>query len=95
MNIIFIGKRGRQTRTMKLASPSGLFTVFIALTILPAVLFYGGYIVAQKVSPGQDKALITAWQGEMDVQRSEIASTRRKVDEDMDALTPFLIPAVN
>ena len=86
MNIIFIGKRGRQTRTMKLASPSGLLTVFLALTILPAIMFFGGYFVAQEVAPGQDKALLTAWQDEMDVQREEIATARRKVNEDVDAL---------
>jgi murein DD-endopeptidase MepM/ murein hydrolase activator NlpD len=86
MNIIFIGKRGRQTTTMKLASPSGIFTVFLAVAILPAILFYGGYFVAQKVSPGQDKALLNAWQDEMDGQRDEIATARRKVNEDVDAL---------
>jgi murein DD-endopeptidase MepM/ murein hydrolase activator NlpD len=86
MNIIFIGKRGRQTKTMKLASPSGLLTVFCALAILPAIIFYGGYFVAQKIAPGQDKALLNAWQDEMDVQRDEIATARRKVNEDVDAL---------
>ena len=86
MNIIFIGKRGRQTKTMKLASPSGVFTVFLALAILPGIMFFGGYFVAQEVAPGQDKALLSAWQDEMDVQRDEIATARRKVNEDVDAL---------
>ncbi len=86
MNIIFIGKRGRQTRTMKLASPNGVLTVFLALAILPAIMFFGGYFVAQEVAPGQDKALLNAWQVEMDVQRDEIAVARRKVNEDVDAL---------
>ena len=86
MNIIFIGKRGRQTKTMKLGSPSGLLTVFLALAILPAIMFFGGYFVAQEVAPGQDKALLNAWQEEMDEQRDEIATARRKVNEDVDAL---------
>ena len=86
MNIIFIGKRGRQTKTMKLASPSGVLTVFLALAILPGIMFFGGYFVAQEVAPGQDKALLSAWQDEMDVQRDEIATARRKVNEDVDAL---------
>ena len=86
MNIIFIGKRGRQTKTMKLASPSGVLTVFLALAILPGIMFFGGYFVAQEVAPGQDKALLSAWQVEMDVQRDEIAIARRKVNEDVDAL---------
>ncbi len=86
MNVIFIGKRGRQTRTMKLASPSGVLTIFLALAILPSIIFFGGYFVAQEVAPGHDKALLSAWQDEMDVQRDEIATARRKVDEDMDAL---------
>jgi len=86
MNIIFIGKRGRQTKTMKLASPSGVLAVFLALAILPGIMFFGGYFVAQEVAPGQDKALLNAWQDEMDVQRDEIATARRKVNEDVDAL---------
>lgn len=86
MNIIFIGKRGRQTKTMKLASPSGLLTVFLALAILPAFMFFGGYFVAQEVAPGQDMALLNTWQEEMDAQRDEIATARRKVNEDVDAL---------
>ena len=71
---------------MKLASPGGLLTAFLALAILPAAMFFGGYFVAQEVSPSQDKALLNAWQDEMDVQRDEIATARRKVNEDVDAL---------
>lgn len=86
MNIIFIGKRGRQTKTLKLGSPSIIFGAVLALTIIPSLMFYGGYFTATQAAPGQDKALLTAWQGEMDVQREEIASARQKVNEDMDAL---------
>lgn len=86
MNIIFIGKQGRKTKTVKLASPGVLFSVFLALTVIPALMFYGGFFVAQEIVPGQEKTLLTAWQDEMDVQRGEIADTRRKLDEDMDAL---------
>jgi murein DD-endopeptidase MepM/ murein hydrolase activator NlpD len=53
---------------------------------LPAIMFFGGYFVAQEVAPGQDKALLNAWQDEMDVQRDEIATARLKVNEDVDAL---------
>ena len=86
MNIIFIGKRGRQTKTMKLASPSGLMVAILALAIIPSIMFFGGYFVAQEVAPGQDIALLNAWQEEMDAQRNEIATARRKVNEDVDAL---------
>jgi murein DD-endopeptidase MepM/ murein hydrolase activator NlpD len=71
---------------MKLMSPSGLLSVFLALAILPAIMFFGGYFVAQEVAPSQDKALLNAWQDEMDVQRDEISTARRKVNEDVDAL---------
>jgi len=86
MNIIFIGKQGRKTKTVRLASPSVLFSVILALTIIPALMFYGGFFVAQEMAPGKDKALLSAWQDEMDVQRGEIANARRKVNDDMDAL---------
>ncbi len=86
MNIIFIGKRGRQTKTIKLVSPSIILGATLALAIIPSLMFYGGYFTATQAAPGQDKALLTAWQGEMDIQRDEIASARQKVDEDMDAL---------
>ena len=86
MNIIFIGKRGRQTRSFKLGTPGVAVAAVLALTIIPSMMFYGGYFAATQAGPGQDKVLISAWQGEMDTQRDEIANARRKVDEDMDAL---------
>jgi murein DD-endopeptidase MepM/ murein hydrolase activator NlpD len=86
MNIIFIGKRGRETRTIKLTSPAIIASAVLALAIIPSLMFYGGYFTATQAAPGQEKELLAAWQGEMDQQRNEIASARRKVDEDMDAL---------
>ncbi|MBL1278054.1 MAG: M23 family metallopeptidase [Ectothiorhodospiraceae bacterium] len=86
MNIIFIGKRGRQTKTVKLASPGIIVGALLAVTLIPSTLFYSGYFTAQNAAPKQDQALISSWQGEMKVQREEIATARRKVDEDMDAL---------
>ncbi len=86
MNIIFIGKRGRRTRTLKLGSPRIILGATLALTIIPSLMFYGGYFTATQATPNQEKALLTAWQGEMDVQREEIATARQKVDADIDAL---------
>ena len=86
MNIIFIGKRGRQTKTIKLGSPSVIFGAVLAATLIPSTMFFGGYFTAQQAGPGQDQTLISTWQSEMNAQREEIASARRKVDEDMDAL---------
>jgi len=86
MNIIFIGKRGRQTRTLKLGSPGVVLSAALALTIIPSLTFYSGYFTATQVLPDQEKTLLSAWQGEMDVQREEIATARQKVDEDIDAL---------
>ncbi|MDT8382962.1 MAG: M23 family metallopeptidase [Gammaproteobacteria bacterium] len=86
MNIIFIGKRGRQTKTLKLGSPAVILGALLAVTLIPSTMFFGGYFTAQQAGPGQDQALISAWQGEMEAQRDEIAMARRKVDEDIDAL---------
>ena len=86
MNIIFIGKRGRQTRTFKPGSPSVILGAVLALTIIPSLTFYSGYFTATQIFPDQEKTLLSAWQGEMDVQREEIATARQKVDEDIDAL---------
>lgn len=86
MNIIFIGKRGRQTKALKLGSPGFIFGALLTATLIPSAMFFGGYFTAQQAGPGQDKALISAWQGEMEAQRGEIATARRKVNEDMDAL---------
>ncbi len=86
MNIIFIGRRGRQMRTFNLGSPGVILGVALALTVIPSLMFYGGYFTATQATPDQEKALLTAWQGEMDVQREEIAFARQKVDEDIDAL---------
>jgi len=86
MNIIFIGKRGRQTKSLKLASPGFILSAVLTATLIPSAMFFGGYFTAQQAGPGQDQALISAWQGEMETQRGEIATARRKVNEDMDAL---------
>ena len=86
MNIIFIGKRGRQTKSLKLASPGFILSAVLTATLIPSAMFFGGYFTAQQAAPGQDQALISAWQGEMETQRGEIATARRKVNEDMDAL---------
>ncbi|HEC18152.1 MAG TPA: M23 family metallopeptidase [Gammaproteobacteria bacterium] len=86
MNIIFIGKRGRQTKVLKLASPGVVLGAVLTLTIIPSLMFYGGYFTATQAAPGKEKVLLSAWQEEMDAQRREIASARQKVDEDMDAL---------
>ncbi len=86
MNIIFIGKRGSSTKSLKLGMPAVVASVVLTVTVLSTTLFSGGYFMAQQTESGPDKVLMTAWQGEMDVQREEIASARRKVDEDMDAL---------
>jgi murein DD-endopeptidase MepM/ murein hydrolase activator NlpD len=86
MNIIFIGKRGSRTKTVKLGSPGMLIAVAIALTVVPGVLFYGGYHVALWVAPSADNVLVSAWRQEMAAQREEVAQARRKVNEDMDAL---------
>jgi murein DD-endopeptidase MepM/ murein hydrolase activator NlpD len=86
MNIIFIGKKGRQTKSIKLRSPRLMFSAFLALSVIPSVLFFNGYFAAQQAGPAQDQLLISSWQNEMTAQRDEIASARRKVDEDMDAL---------
>lgn len=86
MNIIFIGKRGRQIRTVKLASRRILYSALLMLTLVPAATFYGGYFVANKEGPGHDKVLLTSWQNEMDSQRKEIAAARHKINDDMDAL---------
>jgi len=86
MNIIFIGKRGRSTRTIKLNTPALAAAVVLGVSLLSATLFSGGYFIARQTDSGPDKVLLTAWQGEMEMQRDEIAAARRKVDEDMDAL---------
>ncbi len=86
MNIIFIGRRGRQTKTLKLGSPGVILGATLALAIIPSLMFYGGYFTATQATPDQEKVLLAAWQGEMDVQREEIATARQKVDEDIDAL---------
>ncbi len=86
MNIIFIGKRGRQTRTFKLGFPGIILGSSLALAVVPALMFYGGYFTATQTTPDQEKALLSTWQSEMDAQREEIAVARQKVDEDVDAL---------
>jgi murein DD-endopeptidase MepM/ murein hydrolase activator NlpD len=86
MNIIFIGKRGRSTKMLKLGSPRTLMVAVFALALIPGVLFFGGFLLAQKVMPGREDLLVHSWQQEMATQREEIATARRKVNEDMDAL---------
>lgn len=86
MNIIFIGKRGSRTKALKLGSPGMVAALVLALTVIPGVLFFGGYQIAQWLAPGADDVLVSAWQQEMATQRTEVADARRKVNEDMDAL---------
>lgn len=86
MNIIFIGKRGSCTKTVKLGSPGSVAVLVFALTVIPAGLFSVGFFLAQNVTPGSDAVLLNAWQQEMATQRAEVSDARRKVNEDMDAL---------
>lgn len=86
MNIIFIGKAGQQTRTLKLGVCGLVLAVLIVLSPVTGVVFYAAQYLARQEAPRQVQALMAAWQGEMNVQRGEVAAARRKVDEDMDAL---------
>jgi murein DD-endopeptidase MepM/ murein hydrolase activator NlpD len=86
MNIIFIGRRGRRTQTIKLSAPKLLFGAFLACILLPASGFYGGYFVSRQAVEEQNQALISVWQAEMDAQREEIVAARHKVDDDVSAL---------
>lgn len=86
MNIIFLGKRGSSTRSLKLG-PLGMWlaSVFVLLPVTGAVFYTGHYLGVSDI-PVNDQKLITAWQGEMQVQRQEVIQAKQKVAEDMDAL---------
>lgn len=86
MNIIFVGRQGRETRTLKLSMPAMWAALALALVIVPATLFFGGFFAGQKLGPSQEEVLVGSWQQEMAVQREEIATARRQVDENMNAL---------
>lgn len=86
MNIIFIGKRGSQTKTLKLGVSGLVVGAFLVLIPISGMVFYTGQFVARQEAPQHEQALLEAWQDDMVVQREEVAQARRKVDEDMDAL---------
>ncbi len=86
MNIIFIGKRGGRTRTVTVTRAAVTFASVLAFVIVPSLLMFGGYWMAQKAAPSQDELLMSSWQQEMLVQREEIADVQRGARENMDAL---------
>jgi murein DD-endopeptidase MepM/ murein hydrolase activator NlpD len=85
MNIIFIGKRGGRTKTIKLGNRAVASLLLMVLGLVPG-LFLGGYHLMQQDEGAQAEVLVGAWQKEMETQREEVATARQKVDEDMDAL---------
>jgi murein DD-endopeptidase MepM/ murein hydrolase activator NlpD len=85
MNIIFIGKRGGHTKTIKLGNGWIAAALLLILGLMPG-LFLGAYHMLQQDPSAQADVLMGAWQKEMDTQREEVATARQKVDEDMDAL---------
>lgn len=86
MNIIFVGKRGRRSRTLDVSRPVGILVSLLAFVVVPSLLVFGGYFMAQKTAPSQDALLMSAWQQEMLSQREEVAGIQRKARENMDAL---------
>lgn len=86
MNIIFVGKHGRCSRTVKLAHPGVVMAALVVFAVVPALLLAGGYWMAQKATPSQDALLVNSWQQEMAAQREEVAGVQRKARENMDAL---------
>jgi len=86
MNIIFVGKRGDRTRTVTVTRSAVTLVSLLAFAIIPSLLMFGGYWMAQKVAPSQDELLMSSWQQEMLTQREEIAGIQRKARENMDAL---------
>jgi murein DD-endopeptidase MepM/ murein hydrolase activator NlpD len=85
MNIIFIGKRGGRTKTIKLGNGWLGAALLLVLGVVPG-LFLGAYHMLQQDTGAKTNVLMGAWQKEMETQRDEVATARQKVDEDMDAL---------
>jgi murein DD-endopeptidase MepM/ murein hydrolase activator NlpD len=85
MNIIFIGKRGGRTKTIKLGNGWLAAALLLVLGVVPG-LFLGAYHMLQQDTGAKTNVLMGAWQKEMETQRDEVATARQKVDEDMDAL---------
>lgn len=86
MNIILVGRRGERVRTVAVTRTAAALASLMAFVIVPSLLVFGGYWMAQKVVPSQDELLMSAWQQEMQSQREEIAEVQRKARENMDAL---------
>ncbi len=73
-------------RTVAVTRTAVTLVSLLAFVILPSLLVFGGYWMAQKLAPSQDALLMSAWQQEMQSQREEIAEVQRKARENMDAL---------
>jgi len=86
MNIILVGKRGNGTRTFKVSRGAVVLVSLLAFVVLPGLLVFGGYRMAQATAPSQGELLMSAWQQEMQAQREEVAEMRRQARENMDAL---------
>ncbi len=86
MNIIIVGQRGSRARTLGASRPAVVVMSLLALIVVPSLLVFGGYGMAQKTVPSQDALLMNSWQQEIQAQREEVADIQRKTRENMDAL---------
>ncbi len=90
MNIIFVGNHHGKSRTLELRGP---ILVLAGLVILAVVLASGylGYRLATteaaNVAANADSTMIATWKGRLKQQNGELAALRKKMDQQIDALT--------
>lgn len=90
MNIIFVGNRHGQSRTLKLRGHFWLLASVFVAAVLGASGFLG-YHLAQvqgaKAAVASDTATIRAWQGRLEKQQTQVADLKQRMNQQIDALT--------
>jgi murein DD-endopeptidase MepM/ murein hydrolase activator NlpD len=91
MNIIILGKRHGQSKTIRLGNRQIVTWALFAVLII-TMLLVGGFQLALKFNPNMqgdliDHSLVKAWTGNLEQQKKELRSLREASHEQLDALT--------
>jgi murein DD-endopeptidase MepM/ murein hydrolase activator NlpD len=87
MNIIFIRQCTKKSNCLDLGRLQVLLPLFLLLVLVAGGLAYGGYRLGLAGAERDPSVLVTAWEQELDRQRSDLEATRRAADEQIAALS--------
>lgn len=86
MQLIFLSKDRGPVAQLRLGAPRVLGTVIAAALLVCGLAFYVGYKAAGSFGVADPEALVEEWRTELDEQEAMLATTRRTLHQNVDAL---------